>query len=187
MESTSCISRGNDINLGINVYIQVLLLFTILSMLFIHVISKVETSAINDELQDLVSDNMIDNYQKLDNEDKQKIKSVLNLIDLNVLDKMYDKEDTARRLNNEGVYRSIYIALTLIVVAFIIGLALNKGLCHKVPLKHLITENIIIFSCIGVVEFMFFKHIILKYVPTKPSFMSQYIVQKVKQTLNVKS
>ena len=29
-----------------------------------------------------------------------------------------------------------------------------------------IIENIIIFTCIGIVEFLFFKHIILKYVPT---------------------
>jgi len=184
MESSQCVSRGNSINLGINVYIQILFLFTILSMLFIHVISKVETTAINDELQNLVSDGMLDNYNKLDNEDKQQIKSVLDLINLDVIEKMYDKEDTARKLNNEGVIRSIYIVLVILVVVFILVLALNKGLCHNVPLKHLLFENITIFACIGVVEFMFFKHIILKYVPTKPSFMSQYIVQKVKQMLS---
>jgi hypothetical protein len=182
--SIQCKTRGNLINLSVNIYVQMLLLFTILSMLFIHVISKVETSAINDELQNLVTDNMIDQYKKLNNDDKQRMNSVLNMIDLNVLDKMYDRKDKTREVNNEGVYRSIYMVLILLVAIFIIVIALNKGLCHDVPLKHIIVENIAIFSCIGVVEFMFFKNIILKYVPTKPSFMGQYIFQKVKETLS---
>jgi len=181
--SNQCKSKGDIINLSVNIYVQVLLLFTILSMLFIHVISKVETSAINNELQDLVTDNMIDQYKKLNNDDKQRINSVLNMVDLNVLDKMYDREDKTRKVNNESVYKSIYIVLIMLVAIFIIVIALNKGLCHNVPLKHIIVENIVIFTCIGVVEFMFFKNIILKYVPTKPSFMGQYIFQKVKETL----
>lgn len=184
--SNQCKSKRNLINLSVNIYVQVLLLFTILSMLFIHVISKVETSEINDELQDLVSDNMIDQYKKLNNDDKQRINSVLNMINLNTLDKMYDREDKTRKVNNEGVYRSIYMVLILLIVVFIIVIGLSKGLCYNIPLKHIIVENIVIFSCIGVVEFMFFKNIILKYVPTKPSFMGQYIFQKVKETFSNK-
>jgi hypothetical protein len=182
--SNQCKSKGDIINLSVNIYVQVLLLFTILSMLFIHVISKVETSAINNELQNIVSDNMIDRYKKLNNNDKQRVNSVLNMVDLNILDKMYDREDKTRIVNNKSVYYSIYIVLIMLVAIFIIVIALNKGLCHNVPLKHIIVENIVIFSCIGVVEFIFFKNIILKYVATKPSFMSQYIFQKVKETLS---
>ena len=75
------------------------------------------------------------------------------------------------------------MALAVLVIIFILVIALNKALCHDVPLKHIIIENLIIFTGIGVVEFMFFKYIILKYIPIKPSFMLEYILDSAKKRI----
>ena len=183
MVLNNCKFRGPTVDFGINIYIHVLFLFTILSMLFIHIISKIESDAINDELSDLVSDGIQNNYTKIDNSNKEKLKSVLNMIDLNTLSKLYAREDKTRKINNNNVFKSIYMALAVLVIIFILVIALNKGLCHDVPLKHIIIENLIIFTGIGAVEFMFFKYIILKYIPTKPSFMIEYIVDRAKKMI----
>jgi len=179
----SCKFKGPTVDFGINIYVHVLFLFTILSMLFIHIISKIESDAINGELSDLVSDGIQNNYTKLDNSNKEKIKSVLDMVDLDTLSKLYDREDKTRKINNKNVFKSMYMALAVLVIVFILAIAINKGLCHKVPLKHIIVENLIIFTGIGVVEFMFFKYIILKYIPTKPSFMLEYIADRAKKMI----
>jgi hypothetical protein len=180
----SCKFRGQTVDFGINIYVHVLFLFIILSMLFIHIISKIESDAINNELSDLVSDGIQNNYTNLDNSNKEKIKSVLDMVDLNTLSKLYDRDDKTRKINNNNVFKSIHMSLAVLAIIFILVIVLNKALCHNVPLKHIIIENLIIFTGIGIVEFMFFKYIILKYVPTKPSFMLEYIVDRAKNIVN---
>jgi hypothetical protein len=179
----SCKKNTFFVNFVANISLHVLLLFTILSFLFIKIISKLETNTINNELSNVISDSIKDNYKNLNVTQKILINDSIKHIDFKNLIELYDREDTARRLNNDGIYKSIYITITLLVILLIIILLIARKLCNNVPIKHIFTENIIIFIGVGIVEFLFFKYIILKYSPVKPSYMMEYMIKKIQSTL----
>ena len=75
------------------------------------------------------------------------------------------------------------LTMLLLVILLVIIIVVSRLLCHQIPMKHIIIENLIIFAGIGVVEFLFFKNIILKYVPVQPSFIMSYLFNSVKNKL----
>ena len=171
------------VDFAANISVHVLFLFAILSVLFIKIISKLETDTINDELSNIISESVENNFDKLKPEQQFVIHEGIKHIDFKNMITLYDREDTARRLNNDGIYKSIYVALALLAVILVIILLISKKLCNDVPISFILKENIIIFIGVGIVEYMFFKHIILKYVPVKPSFMMDYMVKKIQSVL----
>lgn len=183
MSNSICKPNKFFVDFAANISVHVLFLFTILSVLFIKIISKLETQTINDELSNIISESVENNFDKLNPEQKFLIHEGIKQIDFKNVIKLYDREDTARRLNNDGIYKSIYITIALLAAILIIILLISKKLCNNVPISFILKENIIIFIGVGIVEYMFFKHIILKYVPVKPSFMMDYMVKKIQSAL----
>ena len=183
MLNSLCKPNNFFVDFSANISVHVLFLFTILSVLFIKIISKLETQTINDELSNIISESVENNFDKLKPEQQFLIHEGIKQIDFKNVIKLYDREDTARRLNNDGIYKSIYVAIALLAVILIIILLISKKLCNNVPISFILKENIIIFIGVGIVEYMFFKHIILKYVPVKPSFMMDYMVKKIQSVL----
>lgn len=179
----SCEQNNNFVNFTTNITLHVLFLFTILSILFIKIISKLETDAINNELTNVISDSIENGYDKLNLNEKILIGDSIRYVDFKNLIELYDREDTTRRLNNKGIYRAIYITITMLIIIIVILLLVSKKLCNNVPIEFILKQNIIIFIGVGIIEYLFFKNIILEYVPVKPSFMMEYMVKKIQSTL----
>ena len=56
--------------------------------------------------------------------------------------------------------------------------------CGKcVPLTHIITENIITFIFIVLVEYLFFVNVAFKFVPAPPSLLTNSLINKFKTSL----
>lgn len=180
---TNCKQKKSFVNFTANISVHVLFLFSILSLLFIKIISKLESNTINDELKNVIADSINDNYNRLNLNQKIIINEGVKHIDFKNLIKLYGTEDATKRLNNEGVYNSIYTAIILLIVILFIILLVSKKLCNNIPFKHILIENIIIFIGVGIIEYLFFKYIILKYIPVKPSFMMDYMVTKIQSVL----
>ena len=178
-----CKQQKSFVNFTANISVHILFLFTILSVLFIKIISKLESQTINTELKTIISDSIDYNYNKLDLNQKILIKDGLKDVDLNKLIKLYNNENLTKELNNKGIYDSIYTAIILLIVILLIILLVSKRLCNNIPIKHILIENIIIFIGVGIVEYLFFKYIILNYIPVKPSFMMDYMVKKIQSVL----
>jgi hypothetical protein len=179
----NCNQKKSFVNFTANISIHVLFLFSILTILFIKIISKLESDTINDELKNVIADLIDDKYNKLNQDQKLLINEGIKYIDFKNIIKLYDSEDVTRRLNNEGVYKSIYVAIASLIVILFIILLVSKKLCNNIPLKYILIENIIIFAGVGVVEYLFFKYIILKYIPVKPSFIMDYMIKKIQSVL----
>jgi len=184
MES-SCNRKEDIFNFGTNIYVHMLFLFTILSSLFIFVISKISSDVINHEITNIVNDNITDYYKDLKENDKQNVKNMLNMAPLELLSRYYDQPEKVRETNNNNVFKTLYTLITVFILVFIIIIAISKLLCHKLPIKEILIENLIIFSGIGVVEFLFFYYIILKFIPTKPSFIVSYTIESIKKKLKL--
>jgi len=179
----SCKQNKFAINFSMNLFVHVIFLFTILSVLFMFVISKLSSDAINNELIDLVNDNVNNHYNNFNLEQKNVFKNLLNYIPLEKLSKFYAQPEKVRDTNNKHVFSSMKLTMLLLVILLVIIIVVSRLLCHQIPMKHIIIENLIIFAGIGVVEFLFFKNIILKYVPVQPSFIMSYLFNSVKNKL----
>jgi len=178
-----CQTNKSIIVFGTNIYLHIVILFTILAGLFMFVITKIETKELMNELKNMINNPIIKNLNKLKPNEKEMIESVLNDININRIGELYNNESNERKLNNEGIFKSLKIIIILLITALIFVIVINKLLCNKLPLKHMFTENIVIFTGVGIVEFLFFKHIILKYVPVEPSYIQRYFLETVKKSL----
>ena len=176
---SNCVQNKSFVNFTANISIHVLFLFTILSILFIKIISKLSADSINGELISIISDSIDDNYNKLNIDKKILLNEGFKFVNFKNIVNLYNDEDMARELNNKGIFNSIYIAIIFLIIIIFIILMVSKKLCYNIPIKQILITNIIIFIGVSIIEYMFFKHIILKYIPVKPSFMMDYMVKKI--------
>lgn len=175
-----CAAKSHILDFSTNIYLHVVILFTILGVLYIKLISKVTADAINGEISDLATENIDKFYDTLSPENKNNVKTILKNLPLERVSKVYSEEDKVRKYNNENVFRAIRMTIVLFVIILLVVIAVAKLLCHNIPMKHLLIENIVIFFFVGIVEFSFFKYIILKYIPVEPSFITTYMLEKLK-------
>lgn len=177
----NCTPHKFYLNFGTNIVVHIIFLFTILAFLFMLVISKISSDAINNELSELVNQNIDKQLDKLTPEQKKFIKEKIKYTGLDKLSELYSVEDKTRKINNYFVYSTVKITMILLLVIFIVIVAVSRLLCHKLPLRSILVENLIIFTGVGIVEFAFFKYIILKYIPVEPSFMTKHLLKTIKK------
>jgi hypothetical protein len=214
----TCVKTSDNFLLFDNVVLHVLILFTIVSSLFIFVIAKLESKSINNEFK-----NMIDEFVNPDkikailtlrksipelekaiaeklkiNKDEPQQKVILDKItgyitsmedtDLASLKKFlesmendYLKNDhILRKEINKKVHEEIGIVIFFfIVIALLIYFFATKMGKYCGFMKHLAIELLVIFACVGVIEFWFFTNVASKYVPVKPTV----IITTFKNTL----
>ena len=157
-----------------------LFLFVALSLLYVFIISKMETQAFKDEIGSQIVNNL---PQQLAKQDKgKKLKLVLNSSSnsLDKLDKYYDQQTKETIAYNNGLKNM----MVLIVIIFILSITLPylflRFTCnYKVPLGSIILENIILFIFIGLFEVFFFLKIARKYIPTPPSKLINKIIDNL--------
>ncbi len=183
MTSENCKSKDFYANFGVNVYVHVLFLFIILSCLFMFVISKLTTQGANEAFVTLATQSIDEQFTKLNPEQQALARKALQGIDLNTLSEMFNHEEKTRKYNNEAIFESIKSNIFILVLFLILIVIFAKLVCYKLPIKHILLENVIIFAGIGLVEFMFFKYIILNFIPVEPSFLVKYLLDRVKSTL----
>ena len=180
---SSCKQKDKIFNVSTNIYVHVIFLFAILSVLFIFIISKLSTKVINTEIIHMVNEKLSETYANLNNTEKQNTKNMLNIIPLELLTRYYTRPDKVKETNNKLLFNKILMLLIVLILVLFIIIGIAKLLCHNLPLKHILIENIIIFTGIGIVEFAFFYFIIFNYIPTKPSFIASYIIDYIKKKI----
>jgi hypothetical protein len=80
--------------------------------------------------------------------------------------------------------RLLVIGICIIIGLFIIFCSLYvyfskvKGI--TINWKRLFTENLIVFGLMGVIEFLFFTEVAIKYVPVTPNILTQTIMDRIK-------
>ena len=164
----------------VNILLHVLILFTILSVIFWLVISKVESKGITDELNNNIN-KYLDTFK-----DDSDMKTFSNNFSepLDVLENMYSDPDEVTESNNAWLFKAniLYILiLVVIIVSILLTMRYTCGI-KDFPILHILKENMVIFLFIGIVEVWFFLNIGMKFIPTKPSM----IVNNVKTNLSSK-
>ena len=104
-----------------------------------------------------------------------------NLINnnLNYYNNIYSNQDISHKLVNQQIIKKIInvnILLIIITILFGISLLITKSITYT-DIKHVLFENIMSFSIIGIIEFLFFTQIATQFVPSPPSHILHSLIK----------
>jgi hypothetical protein len=118
-----------------------------------------------------------------DNKYKYKdiVSGPLNMIPFNQLKIYYSKEDSYQKLNNSWLKESLLITNLSLFIIITVSIYLLTNICNiELDVKELLLLNALTFTGIGIVEYLFFTHVALDYVPTPPSLLIDTIINNTK-------
>jgi len=159
------------LNIICNYFVHSFILLTFLSLFFIFFVSKLEKNAFIEEIT-----NLIDLAMKSLN-----IKLPFNLpnnLNINNIINIFSKPDETTTMYNNLLIHSLLIVNIILWTGLIIILAILKYYnWEELELGTIALENFLIFSCVGIVEYLFFTQIAFKFVPVEPSFIKSQITK----------
>lgn len=162
----TCLPSSNNTILGINSMLHVVILFAFLSFLFVYIISKLAREVLVKEITHNIEKSLGENIKNMTREQKD----LLKRLPLEALKEIYKEEHEVVAKNNKWLLNTIILInlmFVLIVTGFIVTLKYSCGQCP--PIGSILFENAIIFTFIGVVEYLFFMKIAFKFIPSPPS------------------
>jgi len=166
----------------VDIFVHVIILLSILVFFFVYIIAPLETTELTQQIKSQIDTNI---PVLLEKGTKYGLHTALAKIDKSrVFDTMiayYDRPDEANMYRNRTPILSAIIVLISLSLGFLAIWAVLKVSCRKrVPVGHILMENIVLFGFIGVIEYVFFQEIATKYIPTKPSFLIDQTLQSLK-------
>lgn len=168
-------------NYIINISLHVLILFTFLTIFFFAYISRLEKKSVDDALLDAINGQVDTVLTGIDNH-MPPLKIEWEI--LNKLGEDIQKESKGALpaiISNHRNLRNIAVAMIVGLFCILVGLYvyfLSIGI--NINWKRIITENMIIFIFVGIIEFLFFTKVASKYIPVTPDLLSKTILERLK-------
>jgi hypothetical protein len=165
-----------NLNTKVNLILHCIILFSFLSLYFTLSMKELIKNAYAKEMTHIIKQ-ILSPYVNLIKESPiyNETQNITGL-GINNLDKFFSKPDIVSNTSNKLLIKSVIIVNIIFWLFFMIIIYLiktNKGEnCENINLKHLIIENIAIFSVVGIVEYLFFTFIAFKFIPVEPSYIS---------------
>lgn len=163
-------------HIALNCIMHMLLLFAILSGVFIFVIGPTAEKAFKSEFDELGP--IL--YDKLVKYDNPILKQAVRVLPLDRAAVLYSVPDRAVKSHNNWIKVTM---LLIVLILFAVIVMMWLGCCMCFPMGKVLAENLIIFAFVGLVEFGFFWFIARKYVPTAPSLMVDTVFDTAEQHL----
>lgn len=173
-----------DVRHKIDILIHVTILFGVLSMFFMFYVSKVIKNALAFQLEALVNEHMTKMLSSVV-ADEQEIVNALSPYSSVILQHFisnYSTEYEKMRTYNTQLF-TIIILINVALIGIVVFTVFTTNSLSAADIKYILIENAIIFSCIGLIEFLFFKFIIMQYIPLPPSAMGEFVLESVKNSL----
>ena len=169
--------------IALDVMIHILILFTFLSVFFFMYVSKIETTAFQEE----IGSNLEKSVTGILDKNRKDVLPTINKLRpvLSQLQNMYSAPLSYSSEKNRLIkFTSVFIILLLLcaILSIVITLKLDCG--KNTGIWHIVIENSVVFIFIGIVEYWFFTNVAMKYIPTSPSLMVDTMIDTVKQELN---
>jgi len=185
----------------LDILIHVFILSSILSIFFLVVIVPLEKNELNNEVNKNIgagAKHFIDQakatykqskinaeilIQIMTGESVNEINENLEEFDedfIKRLQKYYEGESETNIIYNKGLITNLATVIGFLLISIITIYFIFKKSCGKCPkIFTLIGENLILFSVIGIIEYIFFIKFASKYIPIKPSL----IIKTVNESL----
>jgi len=167
-----------------NVLLHVLILFTILTCGFIFYISKITYTEFNDKFVKIIDENI--NPDVIKSTLNEKYPNMPNLSNFfSAVSKNYlNTQDQLRNSVNKKITQELIIIIVFLLIVVIIVNYLSRKANYCGILKHLALELVIIFSCVGGIEYWFFNNVAMNFVPVYPSTLVTAFKNKINKTFS---
>tara|TARA_Y100000389_G_scaffold204178_1_gene255399 strand:- start:1287 stop:1853 length:567 start_codon:yes stop_codon:yes gene_type:complete len=174
---------------NINITLHVLILFTFLTIFFFTFLSQVEVKNVNHVMSKLVGDqtkNTLDliksNSDKIPelSISKDNLSTVANNMEKSSKVPIKSISDNNKKLKKISII--MISCIFLLLVGMIIYYKVYKK--YDIGFSHILIENLIIFSFAGIIEYLFFTNVAVKYVPVTPDVASSTILDGIKDKFN---
>lgn len=159
-----------------NIGLHIIILFSFLTLFFFFFISKKEKQGVSDEVKSSVSEATVSILDKIhSNEKKYKIFNVDWEKVYKGADQMEQSSHNVEQfiVNNNRKLKVISIGVIIgcfiLLVAFFLYFRFYRK--FKLPYGEIITSNVIAFTFVAGVEYLFFSYIASKYSPIFPSLI----------------
>ncbi len=178
----------HNIALTTDLFVHGLILFTFLTAFFLFYVSKLTIHALQKQLSRTIDKDLgkvirenVQNAKNAKNSDPMSV-FTFDAIPYDKLKKYFSKPDPIQVINNEWL-KKMLIAINILLFAFlVIGIILIKMICKiDLDLKEILTLNAVTFIGIGIVEYIFFTNIVLKFIPTEPSLIINTMIETTKK------
>jgi hypothetical protein len=181
-DTIECKNPDDKINFAVNIIIHVFILFCFLSVFFVMYITKIAKKSFDKEISHPIEDGLGEQFRKIKPDNKEKIKNVTKYLNFDNLINYYSEPTKDYTTNNKWLNVVIVMINVFMVILIIAAYLFVKKSCNQcVPIGSIIGENLIIFGFIGLVEFMFFKYIAIKYIPVQPSVLVKSAIDALKK------
>ena len=177
----NCNNQSELYPFGINVMLHIVILMTILSLFFVLIASPQSRSSLEHELNKFINESINVNINKLTPKQKNKLKEATKKPYFQNLMKLYETPDRTVKTHNEWLFKLLLFTNIFMLVIPVMVIAILTLSCSKcIPVNKIILVNLITFACVGVVEYLFFTNVALKYVPTPPSTLVNAFYKNIK-------
>lgn len=181
---SSCRPVSDTLIFSVNVFTHVLILFIFLTAFFILFVSKLTKDMFETEISHLIDGSIDVMLRSLDDDTKKKLVLFTNAVPLEKLINKYKDPSEYVLEHNKWVGLSAMTAALVGIIILVLILYVLYNTCGRcVPLKEILLENVIVFACVGVVEYLFFTRIALKFVPAPPSLLVSSLINKFKSSI----
>lgn len=180
MTNKDCKSYNTPVSLGINIIVHVSFLLFVLTSVFLLYTSNLMSDSLNKNITNVATSN----FDKILNYISKKDLLKLNIIGKNLpYDKLREKlkNNELRNVNNNYVKEILINRCVFMFVLVVIIILIVKLLCTNISIFKILGENFIIFAFIGMIEIIFFKMIIMNYIPGYPSDQINIFLEKLKK------
>lgn len=171
------------VDLAFSLLFHALFLFTALCGLYLIVISKTQEQVLHDQIRK----NIEALVERMPNDGN--FASAFSTLQSSFSDlstKYYNAANAATEINNKRVRQMmIFTGITLVLLIVIPWLFIKFTCGKSFHWGHVILENAVFFSAIGVFELYFFKTVIFKYIPIVPSTFQEAFFDSVKRHFKV--
>lgn len=171
--------------LGLNAIVHVLILFTALTFLFMFLVSKTETRALQGEFDNALTTNLrkaLESANTASNGDLRKV-MVPMVTPLEVLQKTVDEPDGETEVYNRALYIYAFLIIGILgacLVTMLLVMSLGAGVPVAKMFFFVLVGNLVLFALVGGTEYVFFQKVATKYIPVKPSLITQQILTDIK-------
>ena len=170
-------------NYTLNISLHVLILFSFLTIFFFAFISHLEQKSVDDALTGAINGQVGELLNNIDKYAPSNIKiqwKTLNDIAENIqrdaVGALPEVKKNHRTLLIIGV--SMIVGLFALFSALYVYFGVFKGM--QIGWKRILIENLIVFGFVGIIEYLFFTKVAIKYVPVTPDLLSKTILDRVK-------
>lgn len=174
------LSENSNTTILLSCCLHAVILFTILSVLYLELISKMEGAAFERTINRSL-DNAI--LPALKNNDPYGLlKEQIKGLPLENIRRYYERPHPVTEAKNEGLRNIMIFGVVFGVFTFFGSCLLLYFSCGKVvPFSFIFIENLLIFTFVGIFEAIFFLNIGKKYVPVPPSFLVNRLYDDIKK------